>query len=430
MKKSIVLLVMLALLAAVCNAFAADQEITILLETVPDTNYIREVVPQFEAETGIKVNIEEITYVGMHEKLISQLVGAAHSGSYDVIVVDKNWTGEFIGADWVLPLDEFIERDGFDTSVYIPSLFAQLGYYNGVTYMLPFYNYTMGLFYRTDLINDPEEQAAYKAKYGTDLKVPETIDEMIQVAEFFTRDEDGDGEKDMYGVVQQLARGVGIHAEWANILFGLDGWYYDDDWNARVNDAAGVKALESMITLYKNSGPAGSTAYNFDEQSAMFSSGKAAMMYSYTTQYAPFAATEVAGKFDMAVAPGGHGVNGGWGWAIPRTAPDYELSWKFLKWVESYEIAHQRAALGGSPTQIPVFEAEDLREKYPFYDVELDMIATGQPIPIFAGSAAMIDVLATELSEATADGKDPQAALDAAAAQMNELVKNDPLTGK
>ena len=406
------------------------QSITILLETVPDTEYVQELLPEFEEATGMEVNVEVLTYVAMYEKLVPQLSTGVNNGAYDVIVVDKQWVGSFVGADWLLPLDDYIAADNVDTSVYIPSMFEMLGEVDGTTYMLPFYNYAMGLYYRTDIFNDEDLKAEYKEEFGTDLRVPESVDEYVQVAKFLTRDTDDDGEIDMYGASQQLARGVGIHAEWANIFFSLGGWYYDDEWNAAVNGEAGVKALESMIALYKDSGPEGATAYNFDEQVALFNQGKAATMFSYSTMYAPLNnpdSSSVAGNIDLAVAPGGHGVNGGWGWAIPRSAPNYDAAWAFMKWVESAEIAKARAMLGGSPTQAWLFEEADLIEKFPFYATEQEIIAEGKPVPIIGGAAQMVDILARELSLAVAEGKDPQQAMDDAAAEMNEIVKNDPM---
>lgn len=408
----------------------AGQEITVLLETVPDTNYVQELLPKFEEETGMKVNVEVLTYVAMYEKLVPQLSVGEGNGAYDVIVVDKQWVGSFVGADWLTPLDDYIAASKFDTSVYIPAMFKMLGEVGGTTYMLPFYNYTMGLYYRTDLFEDPANQEEYKAKYGTDLKVPTDMDEFVKVAQFMTRDLDGDGTVDQYGIVQQLARGVGIHAEWANIFFGLDGWYYDDQWNPTVNDAAGVDALNYLIELYKTAGPPGSTAYNFDEQVALFNQGKAATMYSYSTMFAPLndpANSKVAGHVGLAVAPGGHGVNGGWGWAIPRSAPNPDAAWAFLNWVESKEIARERAKLGGSPMQGWLFEDPELIAMYPFYPVEQEMLASGKPVPIFGGAAQMVDILARELSLAVAEGKDPQKAMDDAAAEMAKLVENDPM---
>jgi ABC-type glycerol-3-phosphate transport system substrate-binding protein len=411
----------------------AGTTINILLETVPDTNYVQELLPQFEEETGIKANVEVLTYVAMYEKLVPQLTVGEGNGAYDVIVVDKQWVGGFVGADWLTPLDDYIAQSGFDTSVYIPAMFEMLGEVNGTTYMLPFYNYSMGLYYRTDLFSDPAYQEEYKAKFGTDLKVPTTMDEFLQVAEFFKRDLDGDGNIDLYGITQQLARGVGIHAEWANIFFSLGGWYYDDQWNPTVNGPEGVQAVNYMIDLYEKAGVPGSTAYNFDEQVAVFNQGKAATMYSYSTMFAPLNNPEnskVAGNVGLAVAPGGSGVNGGWGWAIPRSAPNPDAAWAFMNWVESKEIAKERAKLGGSPMQSWLFEEPDLIELYPFYPIEQEILATGKPVPIIAGCAQMVDVLARELSLAVSEGKDPQQAMDDAAAEMVKLVENDPLVTK
>ena len=89
------LLIVLAALAFTVSAAKAET-IRILMETVPDTRYIQELLPEFEAETGIKVEIEAISYIDMHSKLVPQLI--APQGSYDLIVVDFYWVGEFTKA--------------------------------------------------------------------------------------------------------------------------------------------------------------------------------------------------------------------------------------------------------------------------------------------------------------------------------------------
>lgn len=436
LKRTITLLVALVLLASLSAGVAPvakAQEgttINILMESVPDTELVQQLIPEFTEQTGIEVNIEVLTYTAIHERLLPQFV--ADQGAYDVVVVDKQWVGEFVGADWLLPLDDYIAASGFDTSVYIPSMFELLGSVNGTTYLLPFYNYTMGLVYRTDLFEDPDLQAEYEAEFGTPLAVPTTVADLVQIAAFLTRDTDGDGEIDQYGITQQLARGVGIHAEWANLFFSLGGWYYDDEWNATVNSPEGVEALTDLIDLYQNAAPEGATGYNFDEQAEVMRQGNAAMMYTYSWMPAQLddpEQSQVVGQTALAVVPGGSGVQGGWGWAIPRSAPNPDAAWEFLNWVESFDTAKARALLGGQPTRTDVFEDAEVLEKYPYYSVIADMIATAKPVPLFGGAAQMVDILARELSEAVAGGKDPQQALDDAAAEMNELVVGDPLIG-
>ena len=210
------------------------------MESVPDTRFVEELLPEFEAATGIKVDLEVVNYAELHTKLVPQLVAPA--GSYDVIVVDFYWVGEFAKAGWLQPLDERIAADGFDTSVYFDSLQDLVGRVDGEQLMLPFYNYAMGLTYRHDLLEDPTEQAAFKEKYGIELRVPETWDEYLQQVEFFTRDTDGDGNNDFFGVVNQGLRPDPIAMEWSNYLFANGGEYHDADWHATLNNPAGIAA--------------------------------------------------------------------------------------------------------------------------------------------------------------------------------------------
>ncbi len=406
--------------------------INLLQETVPDLEYFKKFLPEFEEKTGIKVNIEEVTYTAMHEKLVPQLSAGPKAGAYDVIIVDKQWVGEFLCADWLLPLDDYIKRDNFDTSVYVPAMFEMLGEVNGVTYMLPFYNYTMGLVYRTDIFEDPQLKAEYQEKFGKPLEVPKTVEDYVEVAKFLTRDTDGDGKIDIYGAAMQLAR-FPAYAEYTHLLFGLDGWYYDENWKAAVNGEKGIKAINYLIDLYKNATTEAATGYFFNEQIEFFNQGKAAMIITYS--WAPVLIdnpekSRVAGKIGIALTPGGHGMQGGWGWAIPRSAPNPDAAWEFLKWVESFEIAKKRALEGGAPTRTDIFNDPDVLAKWPYQKLIGEWVKTGKPFPILCRSQEIVDTLSLNVSEALAGTKDPVAAMNDAAAVLNDITVGDPLIKK
>ena len=83
------------------------------MESVPDTRFVEELLPEFEAATGIEVELEVVNYAEMHTKLVPQLVSP--TGSYDVIVVDFYWVGEFAKAGWLQPLDERIAAERAST---------------------------------------------------------------------------------------------------------------------------------------------------------------------------------------------------------------------------------------------------------------------------------------------------------------------------
>lgn len=403
--------------------------LNLLQETVPDLEYFKKFIPEFEEKTGMTVNIEEVTYVVMHEKLVPQLTLPEGQGAYDVIIVDKQWVGEFVAGNWIRPLDDYIARDNFDTSVYFPAMLETVGVVNDVTYMLPFYNYSTGLVYRTDIFNDPELQEEYRELYGKPLEVPTSLDEYVETAKFLTRDTTGDGNIDLYGVAMQLAR-FPAYGEYSMALFGQDGWYYDDNWNAAVNGEKGIKAMEALIDLYENATTEAATGYFFDEQLQFFREGNAAMMatYSWTPNLLQDPeSSSVAGNIGVALYPGGHGMQGGWGWAIPNSAENPEASWEFIKWVESFEIAKARALEGGAPTRDDVFTDPDVIAKWPFTpDIKL-WVETGKPFPIISRSLEIIDVLALNVSEALIGNKGVQEAMDDSAAILNELVIDDPI---
>lgn len=406
-------------------AAAEAKTISILMESVPDTRYVQEMLAGFKEKTGIDVEVEVVNYAEMHTKLVPQLV--APTGSYDVIVVDFYWVGEFTKAGWLQPLDERIKADGVDTSVYVPALMDLVGRVDGVTYMLPFYNYAMGLTYRKDLMADPKEQAAFKEKYGIDLKVPTDWEEYLKQVEFFTRDTNGDGKTDFYGVVNQGLRPDPIAMEWSNYLFARGGRYYGESWEPELTSEAALKAVEDYTNGVQKWGPIGSASFSFDEAFNVAAQGQA---YSYITYnffrpvYDDPASSAVVGKMEIAPVPNG-GLNGGWGWAIPKSSPDADAAWEFIKYIESPEVAKKRAELGGAPTRFDVFADPALNEKYPYFPQLKTLLETSHNFPVFTYTPQFVEVLGRELSLAITGEKPAAEALSTANAELAELLKKD-----
>jgi multiple sugar transport system substrate-binding protein len=399
---------------------AHAQTISILMESVPDTRFVQEVVPQFTEATGIEVEIEVVNYAEMHPKLVPQLV--APEGSYDVIVVDFYWVGEFTKAGWLQPLDDRIAEAGMDTSVYVPALMDLVGQVDGVTYMLPFYNYAMGLTYRKDLIEDPENQAAFEAEYGMPLQVPETWEEYKNQVAFFTNKDE-----DFYGVVNQGLRPDPIAMEWSNYLFANGGQFYDENWNPTLTTPEAVQALNDYITMINDYGPVGAASFGFDEAFNVAAQGQAYSYLTYNmfrTAYDDPEVSAVVGKMELAPVPNG-GLNGAWGWAIPVSSPDPEAAWQFLQWVESFDVAKQRAMLGGSPTRFDVFDDPDLNAKYPYYTALRALLDTSHNFPVFTYTPELVDIMGRELSLAVVGDKTPEEALATIQEEFTELARRD-----
>ena len=410
-------------LYAMCAAGAeAGSTVHILMENVPDTRYVQDLLPEFKAQTGIDVEIESISYIDMHSKLVPQL--SSPEGGYDAIVVDFYWVAEFTQAGWLMPLDDLIKKDNVDTGVYLPSLMNLVGKVAGTTYMLPFYNYSMGIIYRKDLLNDPKEQEAFKAKYGMDLKIPTTWDEYKKQVEFFTRDTDGDGKADFYGTVNQGQRGDCISMQWSNYLYGNGGQYHDANWKATFDSEAGVKAVEDFRADIAKHGPTGAESFCFDEASNVFGQSKAFSLVTFNILLAGFddpKSSQVVGKAGIASNPGG-GLNGGWGWAIPNSSPDKEAAWTFIKWIESKEAVKKRTLAGGAPTQAWAFEDPEIVAKRPEMGQLAILVATAQEFPTFTYTVEFVESLGRELNLAVTGQKDAKEALARAAEDFNKLA--------
>ena len=103
-------LVLAMALSLVTSVQAAKEKfITILLETVPDSEYVIRLIPEFEKATGIKVNVEKTTFMVMRDKLMTNVLSGR--GQYDVIVVGAPfWTGQFVNGRWIIPLDDYIKE--------------------------------------------------------------------------------------------------------------------------------------------------------------------------------------------------------------------------------------------------------------------------------------------------------------------------------
>jgi len=403
---------------------AAKEGVTLhmLMEDIPATHAVEKLLPEFTAATGINVEFEIVQYMDMHQKLVTNFMSP--TGQYDVIEVDNYWAGEFPATGWIIPLDDYIKRDNFDVSVYIPAMMDMVGYYprtgdNKQIYMLPIYSYSMGLLYREDLLNDPDLQKAYKELYNQDLKVPASLDEYVQQCQFMQEN------AGVSGSAMQAGRGDPIVMEWSNYLFALGGDYYDENWNAIINDEKGVKAVELYKANIEKGSPEGALSFALDDALRIMSQGQAYSMISYIIMLPLLTDPEqssVAESTRMIPMPGDKGLAGGWGWAIAANSQYQDESWEFIKWVESAEIAKKRALDDSTPARIDVCEDADVIAKYPIYPTMLEVISHSKPVPEFLYSAEMVEIVGRELSLICSGEKSAQEGLDLAAKELDELA--------
>ena len=289
----------------------------------------------------------------------------------------------------------------------------------------------MAMVYRKDLINDPKEQAAFKTQTGMDLKVPTSWPEYWKQVEFFTRDNDKDGQNDFFGTVIQGQRGDCVAMHWSNFLYSQGGSYNANDGEPLLDSAAAISAMAYYKEAIAKYSPEGSAAYCFDEAFNVVAQGNAYSLTTFNIMYAGFddpKSSSVVGKIGIAQNPGG-GLNGAWGWAIPNSSTQKEDAWKFIKWVESFDIAKRRAMKGGAPTQSKIFTDSDILKKRPYYPILGEILAGAQEFPVFTYTTEFVEKVGRELNLAATGDKDlVEAMQDANKAYRKLLVKDGKLS--
>ena len=145
------------------------EEINVLAEGVADNLVLAEMSDQFEDEYGVTVNWTDFGYVQTQEEASNQV--AADESAYDVMTIDTYWVGDFALGENLLPLDSLIDRsDVVDSDNYLEEVWDTVAHFEGTTWTIPFWQWTLGAGYREDLLQDDEFAAQYESEFGEDLQ--------------------------------------------------------------------------------------------------------------------------------------------------------------------------------------------------------------------------------------------------------------------
>ncbi|MBI3430063.1 MAG: sugar ABC transporter substrate-binding protein [Actinobacteria bacterium] len=383
--------------------------VRVLMEGVPDTDIVKGLLAKFnEKYPKIDVKIEPIAYDQIRDKIVASF--QATDPTYDMAIIDNPWMGDFAKAGFLKPLDDLIAGTAdYDYNDFSAPLRA-IGEVDGKKYGVPFYNYGLGLIYRTDLL----------ASAG--ITEPKTLDELAAAAKKLNT-------AARAGIAMQPQRGYKAFEEWGNYLFAAGGSIYGTDGLVKLNTPEAKKALNTYIAMYKSSAPKNSLNWAFDEALRSVSSDKSAMMVSYnwmlpTLNKKDGPAGALAGKFKLATMPGGKQVLGSWDWAIPANSKVSDAAWAFISWITSKEGEAARVSAGGAPARISVLTDPAVSNTgggAEYYATVGKILGNAEPLCKGANCDEMINAVGTELNAAIAGLKSVDSALAAAEEQANKI---------
>ena len=320
----------------------------------------------------------QLEWVTLEENILRQRVTtdiATKGGQYDIMTIGTYEVPIWAKQNWLLPLDNL--GADYDVDDLLPAIRGGLSI-DGKLYAAPFYGESSMVMYRTDLME----------KAGLEMPDAPTWDFIKEAAAKMT-----DKDNEVYGICLRGKAGWGENMAFLTAMSNSYGArWFDENWMPQFDSEAWKATLNAYLDLMNNYGPPGASSNGFNENLALFQTGKCGMWIDATVA-ASFVTnpdeSQVADKVGFALAPDkGLGKRGNWLWAwslgVPAGTQKAEAAQKFVAWATSKEyldlVAEKEGWANVPPgTRTSLYENPKYQEAAPFAEMTLESIKAADP---------------------------------------------------
>lgn len=366
-----------ALLALTCMTLSSVSlgAQTLTIATVNNSDMIRmqKLSKTFESEhPDIKLNWVVLEENVLRQRLTTDI--ATQGGQFDVLTIGMYEAALWGGKGWLEPMKDLPASYALDDV--FPSVREGLSV-KGSLYALPFYAESSITYYRTDLFN------------AAGLTMPErpTWEEIAGFAEKLTQKD-----KEQYGICLRGKAGWGENMALVTTVANAYGArWFDEQWKPEFSGPEWKNALNFYVNTMKKSGPPGASSNGFNENLALFNSGKCAIWVdasvagSFVTDKTQ---SKVADHVGFTFAP--HQVTDkgsawlySWALAIPTSSKAKDAAKTFSAWATSKEYGELVAKTDGIANVPPGTRASTYSDAYmsaaPFAKVTLESLKAADP---------------------------------------------------
>lgn len=366
-----------ALLALTCMTLSSVSlgAQTLTIATVNNSDMIRmqKLSKTFETEhPDIKLNWVVLEENVLRQRLTTDI--ATQGGQFDVLTIGMYEAALWGAKGWLEPMKDLPANYALDDV--FPSVREGLSV-KGSLYALPFYAESSITYYRTDLFKD------------AGLTMPErpTWEQIAGFAEKLTNKD-----KEQYGICLRGKAGWGENIALITTVANAYGArWFDEQWKPEFNGPEWKNALNFYVDTMKKSGPPGASSNGFNENLALFNSGKCAMWVdasvagSFVTDKTQ---SKVADHVGFTYAP--HQVTDkgsawlySWALAIPTSSKAKDVAKQFSAWATSKEYGELVAKTDGIANVPPGTRASTYSDAYmsaaPFAKVTLESLKAADP---------------------------------------------------
>jgi sorbitol/mannitol transport system substrate-binding protein len=385
-----------------------------------------------EAYPNVEVNLTVLPENEIRQTITQDVT--TQSGQFDVFTVGPFEVPLWAEQGWLEEVGEEAGADAdYDLADIFPSITAGLTYEDGL-YALPFYGESAMTFYRTDLFEEA----------GLEMPERPTWD---QIAEFAAALHDP--ENQVYGLCLRGLPGWGQQgAPLTTVINAFGGRWYDEEWNAALEEEDSAAAIRFYIENLRQYGPEGVEGNGFTETQTLFNQGRCAQWYDATSAAElltdPQENPEFYQQVGFAYPPSQKLSNGSWLWswnfAMAANSDAKEAALAFMTWATSKEyvdlVVGEEGGWGRAPTgsRQSVYDLPSYQERAgEFAPIVLGAInestpnePTEEPVPYTGGQFVRISAfqaLGNDVTQIFAEAlADEGASVEDAIAEANDLA--------
>ncbi len=309
------------------------------------TDNIKKALPEFEKETGLKV---ELTQLG-EDQLSDQYNVKLNAGSSDIDVMMYRPLQEgklFAKNGYLADLTDKVQANKDWNWGDFQKGPVQSTTYKDKVVGVPLITEQEVLYYRKDLLE----------KAGI-ANPPKTLDELKADAAKIAQANPG-----VAGFVARTGKSTAV-TQFSSFLYSFGGDFTSADDKATVNSDAAKQAYAFYGDLIKNHGPQNvSTDMSWPEAMAIFTQGKAAFyteadsLYKNATDQAKSKVADTVGFAPFPAGPAGSKPYNvpSWALGVNAASDNQSNSWKFIEWATSKDqtLSNQKSGVPGARSSV------------------------------------------------------------------------------
>lgn len=395
-----------------------DTTIRVTLANHVWTETIKDLIPEFEEETGAKVEITQLA----EDQLSDQYNVKLNAGTDEIDVLMYRPLQEnklFASNGYLADITELVQRDEDWNWGDFQEGPASLTTWDDKVVGVPIITERTVLYYRKDLL----EEAG--------LEPPATLEDLKAAAAAIH-----EANPEVAGYIGRTAKSAAV-TQFSAFLFSYGGAWINDDGTSAIGSDEAREAYKFYGDLIREHTSATiNPEMSWAEAFAVFQQGNAAFiadadsLYKNMTDPSQSTVSENVGFAPFPEGPAGSKPYNVAAWAlgVNETTANPDGAWQFIKWATSKDTTLKLAQLGVSGARTSVWDDPEAKSDYPEELLEAIKIngenGVGQDRPLVIQVAQAREIVGGPIVESIAGG-DVDAAVDKANSAFDEFLLQD-----